>query len=77
MDRGWRVPDDLSVTGWDDQQLGRLMSPALTSVEVDLEGLGSRAMTRLISALRSEAVPSEPQQIHRVIWRESTGAAPR
>ena len=76
MDRGWRVPDDLSVTGWDDQQLGRLMSPALTSVEVDLEGLGSRAMTRLISALRSEPVPSEAQQIHRVIWRESTGPAP-
>ena len=70
------MPDDLSVTGWDDQPLGRLMSPALTTVEVDLEGLGSRAMTRLIRALRDE--PSRPRSrpIHRVIWRESTGAAP-
>ena len=76
MDRGWRVPDDLSVTGWDDQQLGRLMSPALTSVAVDLEGLGSRAMKRLIAALRGDPVPSEARPIHRVIWRESTGPAP-
>ncbi|MGU3647118.1 LacI family DNA-binding transcriptional regulator [Microbacterium sp. C23T] len=77
LDRGWRVPGDLSVSGWDDQPLGRLLSPALTTVEIDLEGLGSRAMTRLIAALRNEPAPTEPQQLHRVIWRESTGPAPR
>ncbi|HKP07222.1 MAG TPA: substrate-binding domain-containing protein, partial [Microbacterium sp.] len=77
LDRGLRVPEDLSVSGWDDQPLGRLLSPALTTVEIDLEGLGSRAMTRLISALRNEPAPAEPRQLHRVIWRESTGPAPR
>lgn len=77
IDRGWAVPDDLSVTGWDDQPLGRLLRPALTTVEVDLESLGSRAMARLITALRDEPLPSEVRPIHRVIWRESTGAAPR
>ena len=77
LDRGLRVPDDLSVSGWDDQPLGRLLSPALTTVEIDLERLGSRAMTRLIVALRNEPAPAEPQQLHRVIWRESTGPAPR
>ncbi|MEV5070880.1 LacI family DNA-binding transcriptional regulator [Microbacterium sp. LMI12-1-1.1] len=77
IDRGWAVPDDLSVTGWDDQPLGRLLRPALTTVEVDLEGLGSRAMARLIRALRDEPLPTEVRPIHRVIWRESTGAAPR
>ena len=77
LDRGLRVPADLSVSGWDDQPLGRLLSPALTTVEIDLEGLGSRAMTRLICALRGEGEPGEPRQLHRVIWRESTGDAPR
>jgi len=77
LDRGIRVPEDLSVTGWDDQPLGRLLSPALTTVEIDLEGLGSRAMTRLISALRGDPAPTGPRRLHRVIWRESTGPAPR
>ncbi|WP_307785476.1 LacI family DNA-binding transcriptional regulator [Microbacterium hibisci] len=77
LDDGIRVPGDLSVSGWDDQPLGRLLSPALTTVEIDLEGLGSRAMTRLICALRDEPAPAEGQPLHRVIWRESTGPAPR
>lgn len=77
IDRGWRVPDDLSVTGWDDHDLGRLLSPSLTTVEINLEGLGARAMTRLIAALRDEPAPPEKQGLHRVIWRESTGPAPR
>ncbi|MFC8683468.1 LacI family DNA-binding transcriptional regulator [Microbacterium ureisolvens] len=76
LDRELRVPLDLSVSGWDDQPLGRLLSPALTTVEIDLEGLGSRAMTRLISALRDEPAPLESEPLHRVIWRESTGPAP-
>jgi DNA-binding LacI/PurR family transcriptional regulator len=77
IDRGWRVPDDLSVTGWDDHDLGRLLSPSLTTVEINLEGLGARAMTRLIAALRDEPAPPEKQGLHRVIWRESTGPAGR
>ena len=77
IDRGWRVPGDLSVTGWDDHDLGRLLSPSLTTVEINLEELGARAMTRLIAALRDEPAPPEKRGLHRVIWRESTGPAPR
>lgn len=76
LNRGWHVPERLSVTGWDDQPLGRLLSPALTTVKVDLEGLGSRAMNRLISALRGDPAEAPSTSLHRVIWRESTAAAP-
>jgi LacI family transcriptional regulator len=76
LDRGWNVPQDLSVTGWDNQPLGQYLSPALTTVDIDLEGVGSRAMCRLIAALRGEAIPTAVAGVNHTIWRESTGPAP-
>ncbi len=74
--RGWRVPDDLSVTGWDNHALGAYLLPSLTTVDVDLEQLGASAMTRLIAALRGEDAAPAATALARVIWRESTGGAP-
>lgn len=75
-ERGWRVPDQLSVTGWDNHVLGQFGVPSLTTVDVDLEGLGRNAMRRLISAVRPvEAMPETPL-INRIIWRESTAGPP-
>ena len=73
-ERGWTIPDDLSVTGWDNLPLSGLLSPTLTTVEVDHEGVGVRAMQRLLERLSgaASAVPaSEP--VNTVIWRGSTG----
>lgn len=73
-ERGLRVPDQLSVTGWDNHVLGQFGVPSLTTVDVDLEGLGRNAMRRLISVVKDEeAAPVQPL-INRVIWRESTSA---
>lgn len=73
-ERGWTIPEDLSVTGWDNLPLSGLLSPTLTTVEVDHEGVGVRAMQRLLERLSgaASAVPaSEP--VNTVIWRGSTG----
>lgn len=70
--RGWTVPGDICVTGWDNNPIGAFMEPTLTTVEVDLEQLGRNAMSSLISALRGDATPEHPDSLHRVIWREST-----
>lgn len=74
--RGWRVPDQLSVTGWDNHVLGRFGVPSLTTVDVDLEGLGRNAMRRLISTIRDVEMVPETPLINRIIWRESTAGAP-
>ncbi|MEU4654909.1 LacI family DNA-binding transcriptional regulator [Streptomyces sp. NPDC023723] len=72
QERGWRVPGDLSVTGWDNNPLGAAMMPSLTSVAVDHERLGRRAVGRLLAVLRGEAEPDDGGLITRVVWREST-----
>lgn len=74
--RGWRAPDDLSVTGWDDHAVARFTVPSLTTVVVDREGLGRNAMRRLIAVLRPEAEVGPAPLSTAVIWRESTGPAP-
>ena len=72
--RGWRVPDDVSVTGWDNSPVGAYMPPGLTTVHVDHILLGRRAMRRLVSLIRDE----EPGQddlsaLNTIIWRGSVG----
>lgn len=73
--RGWKVPQDLSVTGWDNLPLSGLLSPALTTVDVDHEGVGARAMQRLLNRLSDgePSAPSSPKPVNTPIWRDSTG----
>ena len=73
LERGWRVPEDLSVTGWDNHAIGAFLFPSLTTVDIDLERLGANAMKRLIAALRGEVADPDSAPLTRVIWRESTG----
>ncbi|MFC8683494.1 LacI family DNA-binding transcriptional regulator [Microbacterium ureisolvens] len=71
--RGWKVPGDLSITGWDDHHQSAYLLPSLTSVAQDRERLGAHSMRRLIAAVRGEPAPDKPDGLLRIIWRESTG----
>lgn len=74
--RGWRVPDELSVTGWDDNPVGAAMLPALTTVHIDHAHLGRRIIEQLIVAFQGGQPPERDQPLATTIWRESTGPAP-
>jgi DNA-binding LacI/PurR family transcriptional regulator len=75
-ERGWDVPGDLSVTGWDNAGVGQFMTPSLTTVDVELEQLGSTAMAKLIAGLRDSAPETTEGSLFRIIWRESTAEPP-
>ena len=75
-DRGWDVPADISLTGWDNDRITGFLSPSLTTVDVDLERVGSKAMARLISSISDEPVTSSTAPMTRIIWRESVGNPP-
>lgn len=74
MSRGWSVPGDVSITGWDDHPQSAFLVPPLTTVAQDRERLGAHAMARLIAALRDDDAPQRPADLLTIRWRESTGA---
>ncbi|MFE6735386.1 LacI family DNA-binding transcriptional regulator [Microbacterium sp. NPDC057650] len=72
--RGWTLPGDMSITGWDDHLQSAFLSPSLTSVRQDRERLGAYSMQRLIAAVRGEEAPPRPADLLTIQWRESTAA---
>ena len=48
-DMGYRVPEDVSVVGFDDIAMVEHLTPALTTVRVNKEALGSIAVKQLVS----------------------------
>jgi DNA-binding LacI/PurR family transcriptional regulator len=74
--RGVSVPDQLSVTGYDDMEMSAHVQPGLTTVATDVVGWGRAAAIRLL-ALIDERIP-EPITLPpaRLVVRAST-APPR
>lgn len=71
---GRRVPEELSVVGFDDAPQSAYLSPALTTVRLDFEGLG-RAGFRLLHRLLDPRNAPEPGfwDGPELIVRESSG----
>jgi len=74
--RGWRIPDDLSVAGFDINELGEWLNPSLTSVQIHHARIGRAAMSQMIAELRGEPEPADDGPYMSVIWHDSVGAAP-
>ncbi|ALC30796.1 LacI family DNA-binding transcriptional regulator [Streptomyces sp. CFMR 7] len=74
---GLRVPDDLSVTGFDDLALATAVEPELTTVQLPAEQVGERGMAALLAVLEGRG--AEPGSLPvRLVVRGSTAppAAP-
>ena len=56
---GLRVPEDISVVGFDDTLLARMTNPSLTTVRQPFREMGRCAVTRLLSLLNDGPLPGE------------------
>jgi DNA-binding LacI/PurR family transcriptional regulator len=73
--RGLRVPEDLSVTGFDNVTLAQFAVPALTTVHIPREQIGRT----ICACLMRDDVPREQEFVvePELVVRDSTGLAPR
>ena len=50
-ERGLRIPEDISVAGYDGIRIGRHIEPALTTIKQDTEQIGRQAAENLIKLI--------------------------
>jgi LacI family transcriptional regulator len=75
--RGLRVPEDLSIVGFDDTQLAQMASPPLTTVRQPLHEMGAVAVRTALRLAAGEAIDSHHVELAtRLVVRGST-APPR
>lgn len=63
-DASVRVPDDISLAGFDDIPIGRFTAPTLSSVRVPISDLGATAIARLLHAIDTDR---RPERMHRTL----------
>ena len=65
---GLRVPDDISVAGFDDALVARTTVPQLTTVRQPLRAMGFRAVEVLLDSIRRQNGESIPQNENPIVF---------
>ncbi|MER6010949.1 LacI family DNA-binding transcriptional regulator [Streptomyces bluensis] len=77
-ERGLRVPDDMSVVGFDDLPEARWASPGLTTVRQPLSEMAATALRLLVRLMAGDQPEGTRTELStRLVERASTGMAPR
>ncbi|MBD1390405.1 LacI family DNA-binding transcriptional regulator [Neiella sp. HB171785] len=74
----YRIPEDISVIGFDDILYSTYVRPALTTVSQPVQEIGRLCTEKLIARLRgSHDEPTTTYVSHKLVVRDSTGPAPK
>ena len=77
--KGIKVPEELSVVGFDDSPLASSVFPRLTTVRQPLTQMARSAVNSLIELIRKSPDPSAPKRLtmsYQIIFGDSTTSAP-
>jgi LacI family transcriptional regulator len=70
--QGLRVPEDVSIVGFDDAETSKLISPALTTIRADPVGVGRTAVRKLIERVKFPNLPTNQTLLYtELIERDS------
>lgn len=73
---GLRIPEDISITGVDNTDLGATQTPGLTSIRTPITEIGLAAATQLIARLDGDAAASSEAFPTEIVFRGSTAPPP-
>lgn len=71
--RGFRVPEDVAVTGFDDLAVSRLEDPPLTTVAQPYSAMAQASLASVLNQIDGRAVPSLTELPARLVVRRSCG----
>src|SRR5690554_7786509 len=75
INKGYKVPDDLQVIGFQNTKYAELSNPKLTCVETPIYEIGNKAMTYLTELMQENSQNKKTSNLlidYKVIWRGST-----
>ena len=67
-----RIPDDVSVVGFDDIRFARHIDPALTTIAQPMRQIGEGTVRLLLEILHGDGVPKSQTLPHTLVVRSST-----
>ena len=71
--RGFRVPGDVALMGFDDVEVASMLTPSLTTVRQPPHEMGKRALEMLVGLLNDEEVPERVVLPTQLVTRRSCG----
>ncbi len=75
-ERGYRIPEDISVVSYDNTHLAELLIPKLTSIDYDYVTFGRKLVETAIAVAQGRKVPRHQKVTPALMIRESSGPAP-
>ncbi|MDP3177378.1 MAG: substrate-binding domain-containing protein, partial [Spirochaetaceae bacterium] len=75
-DAGLRIPDDISIAGFDDDFPSRFLRPALTSMTLPAAALGEAAASAVLAMMAGEPMPKRRIILQTVLSVRDSCAAP-
>ena len=76
LERGLRIPQDLSVCGFDDTPMSRQIFPSLTTIHQPTDEMGRLATQALLALIRKREHAGICRVVHTLQVRQSTGPVP-
>ncbi len=73
---GFKVPEQVSVMGYDDTDLAAYTAPALTTVSIPMDEVTTNACRFLLNLCYGLSLPVERDFSAQVIWRQSVAQGP-
>ncbi|MFS0862666.1 LacI family DNA-binding transcriptional regulator [Fredinandcohnia sp. 179-A 10B2 NHS] len=70
-ERGIRVPEDVSVSGFDDVEIARMFNPALTTINIPKRQIGRSLMELLLQQLNGVTEIESIEYVPQLVVRES------
>ena len=74
---GLRIPEDISVAGFDNNDYTAFLNPPLTTVDVNAHEIGAQAVQLVLARIAQPDLPFQHRRIaHELVVRGSTGQVP-
>ena len=69
---GFKIPEDISIVGFDNMPVSSVIEPGLTTIHVPKKYMGEAAVSRLVSLIKEPGQPPVKTEISTTLLKRGT-----